>query len=76
MSDSRDPGPVSDHFVITGKPATYEEWVSTLEPCPSCGHVDVMDNIEGRLLCAACYLDELSDDEDDDWWGEDDELAS
>jgi hypothetical protein len=25
--------------------------------------VDEMDNIEGQLLCAACFLDERSDDD-------------
>jgi hypothetical protein len=42
---------------------SYEAYVASLEPCPECGRVDEMDNIEGRLLCAACSLG--ADDEDD-----------
>jgi hypothetical protein len=41
---------------------SYAAYLASLEPCPECGRVDEMDNIEGKLLCAACYLDEQDDD--------------
>ena len=37
---------------------SYDRYIASLEPCPGCGRVDEMDNIEGRSLCAACSLDE------------------
>jgi hypothetical protein len=51
----------------------YDEFLASLEPCPVCGRVDVMDNIEGQLLCAACFLDEQdggewNESEDEDEW--------
>jgi hypothetical protein len=40
---------------------SYEAYVASLESCPGCGRVDEMDNIEGRTLCAACWLDEQAE---------------
>jgi hypothetical protein len=51
-------------FAVDGVPRSYGDWLATLEPCPGCGHVDVMDNIEGAPMCAACSLEW---DDDDDW---------
>ena len=51
-------------------PGSYEAYIASLEPCPGCGRVDEMDNIEGRLLCVTCFLDESSDDEYDECWDE------
>lgn len=39
---------------------SYAAYLASLEPCPGCGRVDEMDNIEGKLLCAACSLDEMA----------------
>jgi hypothetical protein len=46
---------------------SYEAFLATLEPCPECDEVDVMDNIEGNLLCARCFLDQNDADEWDDF---------
>lgn len=46
---------------------SYSRYLSSLEPCPECGRVDEMDNIEGQLLCAGCYLDSIADDDYDVW---------
>lgn len=54
---------------------SYRAYIDSLEPCPGCGRVDEMDNIEGQLVCAACFLDGNCD-EDEDWWNEDEELRS
>lgn len=53
----------------------YEAYVQSLTPCPECGWVDEMDNIErGPFpLCAACYLDQNDDDKWDEF-GDDYEL--
>lgn len=53
--------------------ASYEAYLASLEPCPECGRVDEMDNIEGNLLCAACFLDQQDDDE---WDRDDEELTT
>lgn len=61
-----------------GDPAledSYRRYLDWLKPCPGCGRVDEMDNIEGRLLCAACSLDEHDADEWDEW-GDDEELRT
>lgn len=48
---------------------SYARYIDSLEPCPGCGRVDEMDNIEGKpgMLCAACVLAEF---DDDDWDGD------
>ena len=52
----------------TALEASYNAYVASLEPCPGCGRLDEMDNITGQILCASCYLEEMSDDEDADPW--------
>lgn len=46
---------------------SYEGWLASLPGCITCGRVDPMDYIEGKDQCAACWLDENSDDEDEEW---------
>lgn len=52
----------------TGDPAleaSYLAYLDSLEPCPICGRVDEMDNIEGKpgMVCAGCSLHDGDDDE-------------
>lgn len=60
---------------MTAVERSYAAYLASLEPCPECGRVDEMDNIEGQLLCAACFLDEQDDDEWDEFGGDDADLG-
>ena len=54
---------------------SYQQYLDSLEPCPGCGRIDEMDNIEGRSFCASCSLDATDGDEWDEF-GDDEELKS
>ena len=69
--DERDP--ILTPFGEPDTDGSYQRYVDSLEPCPGCGRVDEMDNIEGRVLCASCSLDEHDDDEWDEWAYDNDE---